>query len=355
MQTVRIATEDPVEEQWRLLDRFGYASNIDTSLKSRGFVQVEQSTLQLIAGSIRQSRAYFRLATSSPLDISPLLLHYGAYSGLIAACSLATNSPPPIEHHGMVLVDQPIQRIADTALIPRNPRKGALPILASLLARVSVPSGFPWSLGDILSSLPDIRAEAITSYPDILTHCVPVEIVRTKKLALERVRLADLSQWPDPASAIQTVPGLSQAYLTPQVKPDHIILFPRVGSDPIGTYSISGRKHLEIPHQKGQAHITIPQEFLMFMGLFILGSLSRYRPDVWNPFVQSDTTGERLVIEKFISVSSRFFPNLLLSRIVGQRIQFAAQSEGVTDLTSSLTQEEIERMIDEALSRPRAR
>ena len=352
MGKLEIVSEDPVAEQWRLLSRFAYEANIIRFLESNGEREIHQSVVQMIAGSIRQAHAYFKSAATSPMDISPLLLHYGAYSGLIAAYSLITNSVPPIDGHGMRLSDRRSNRLADASLAPGNRRGGALQVLSSKLAPGSaIPNRSPWTLGEIVASIPDLRLDCASTYPDIRTHIVPVEIVHTMKYSLDRVLRSDLAQWPDASSALETVQELEHAYLDPQHQKTYTILFPRQGSSEIGTHSISGRKYLEIPHEKAGASTTIPQMFMHFTGLFMLGAMSRYWPEVWNPFVQADTTGERLVVEKFLAVCLRYFPNLLFSRILDTRVQFVTKQEGVLDLTSSMDQTEMESMIEDAIRR----
>jgi hypothetical protein len=58
------------------------------------------------------------------------------------------------------------------------------------------------------------------------------------------------------------------------------------------------------------------------MGLFMLGYLSRYHPERWNPFVRSDNTGERLVVERYMAICARYLPNLVLNEIKLRRVQF---------------------------------
>ncbi len=89
----------------------------------------------------------------------------------------------------------------------------------------------------------------------------------------------------------------------------------------------------------------------MFMGLFALGYLSRYHPEVWHPFVKRDESGERLVVEKLLSTASRFLPNLILESMYGYRMQFITEAQGTTDLTTSLSKAEVENIVKQMLNR----
>ena len=66
--------------------------------------------------------------------------------------------------------------------------------------------------------------------------------------------------------------------------------------------------------------------FPVILFLFIMGSLCRYHPEIWGPFVLNDETGERLLFEKFIYYSRRIiipnivacaFSNTLISSFIG--------------------------------------
>jgi hypothetical protein len=145
------------------------------------------------------------------------------------------------------------------------------------------------------------------------------------------------------------VAGLEQTYLTPQYKANFVVLFRRSGGIDIGSYSILGRKYLNLGHTKRNKLLSPHQVILMYMGLYVLGFLPRYRPHLWNPFVRSDTTGEKIIIEKFVTVCQRYFPNLILNFLFNSQVQFVNETEGVLDLTKSLTQDEIKAIVKETL------
>jgi hypothetical protein len=51
--------------------------------------------------------------------------------------------------------------------------------------------------------------------------------------------------------------------------------------------------------------------------------------------VRSDETGELLLVEKFIAVCQRYFPNLVLNEIQKSRIQFVNKAKGILDLPTT--------------------
>ncbi len=206
---------------------------------------------------------------------------------------------------------------------------------------------------EILGSIPDVRREFENHYPDALPYTIPVEIVRRRQAALERILPSHVAKYPSPKDALDRVVGFSRAYLAPQYgeQLDYIVLYPRKAASALGTYSILGQRYLQVAHVKQRQHLSPNQLILMCMGLFVLGYLSRYHPEVWNPFVRSDATGERLVIEKFVAICHRFLPNLVLNAIDGARIQFVYETDRVLDLTASLTASDVKDILEEMKKR----
>jgi len=336
MDTVRIATEDPNAAQWQRLTRFAYPTNIRRYFESHDSQGVTDETVQFIAGCIRQAAAYSRAAEESPLDISPLLLYYLAVNLMAGACGLLVGHKPAITNHGMALrlPQNAHTRIADVVVAPIDPTSGSLQLFAnSFSKRCTLVNGGSWTLEEILGSVPDLKLEYEYCYPNAPPYTIPIEIARRDDVLVERIQPSDLSRYPDVLSALALIPGLEDAYLTPQVgqQMDYVVLYRRMGGGDIGEYSIFGRKHLLLAHVKNGQHLTPNQVILMHMGLFALGHLSRYHPDVWNPFVTSDETGEKLVIEKFLTICHRFLPNLVLNELEEARIQFVHEIEATVD------------------------
>ena len=79
---------------------------------------------------------------------------------------------------------------------------------------------------------------------------------------------------------------------------------------------------MELPHLKNGKNLNPIQLIILFMGLFALGNISRYKPQIWNPFVRADIIGERLLVERFIAIAKRYIPNLVLNLIRKKRIEF---------------------------------
>lgn len=352
MEVMRIPTENPKTDQWKLLAQFVYPTGIRRYMEKQGITDTDSETVEFIAGCIRQAEAYFVAGENSLLDIVPLLLYYGTANLLAGVSGLVTGKRPTITSHGMRLrLRLPMAdkaRIADIQVLPEHPRSGALQQFSNIFSdRCLLAKGTSWTVEEILGSIPDLKREFENCYPDALLYTIPIEIIRRSRASLERIVPSDLSRYQDPLDALSRVEGFSSTYLPPQYgnQMDYIVIYRRMGVADIGTYSIFGHKHLQMAHIKEGLHISPNQVILIYMGLFALGYLSRYHPEIWNPFIMSDETGEKLVIEKFLTICHRYLPNLILNVVYGTRIQFVYETEGIIDQSSSLSESDLREML----------
>ncbi len=350
MSIERISSEDPKNDQWKLIAQFTYPPNIQRYLGTQLSANREGRLAEYIAGCMRQGEAYFKAVDHASLDISPLLLYYGAANLLAGSYAMLTVQRPQIGSHGMILrlPKTPNPRIGDTEILPVNSKAGGLQVFCNVFAPGNnLVIGAPWTLEEVLGSIPDLKKDFESCYQGAMPYTIPVEVVKRRGGSLERIVCTELSRYPESAIALAKVSGLEDAYLPPQQLPNsnYIILHRKIGSQEIGTYSVFGQKHLQISHTKKRKQLCPSQLILMFMGLFALGSLSRYHPEIWNPFVNQDESGERLLMVKFLMICQRYFPNLVLNEVHKHRIQFTSPSDGVLDLTSTLTESDLREML----------
>ncbi len=316
--------------------RFSYSNNISRFLNEHGFRQQEQTIIEYIAGCFRQSEAYFSSSSKAPLDISPLLLYYGATNLLAGSVALLNNAIPKITEHGIMPTLQGVNldRIANFRMKPKNRQTGALSIFADVFSdKCNLVNGEIWTLEEILGSIPDLKQDFEMCYPEAFYFTIPIQIIRKHDRTLERIVKAELARYVNPGDALSKVLEIEKAYLPYQNIDSYIILHPKMMAKPIGIYSIFGQKYLSIAHQKNGFLVSPSQLILMLMGMFALGYMSRYKPERWAPFVIEDKSGERLVVEKYLQLCQRYFPNLVLNVIGGERIQFSHELVGILDMT----------------------
>lgn len=68
-----IFSENPENDLWRELLQFTYETNIKRYLAKKGH-EVDEDTINCIAGSFLQANEYYKAAKEDNLQISPLLL-----------------------------------------------------------------------------------------------------------------------------------------------------------------------------------------------------------------------------------------------------------------------------------------
>lgn len=87
----------------------------------------------------------------------------------------------------------------------------------------------------------------------------------------------------------------------------------------------------------------------MYVALYALGTLCRYHPEKWNPFIRNDITGEKLLVEKFTFYARRLIPNLALNHITGKRMCFTNDKYRQTDKTTPVSRNDVQKIIEEEM------
>lgn len=349
-----IRTETPEAEQWRQLGQYRYSPNVRRYLAERGLIPAAAGIEDYVSGSIGQAEAYYNAAKVAPLDISPLLLYYGTTSLLSGAAALMRGHPLPIDNHGMaVSAPAGVTRMSDVEVVVRNTRGSGLHELAGIYGNSPhLPGQSKWTVGELLASLPDLKDDVQLCIPEATPFALRLDTVRKGSFELERILLTEFGMG-EINTTLARVVGFSGAYLRPQHVADAIVLYRKINGIPISTESLSGQTVLLVGHDKGGTLNTPGQVLTVLMALFALGSVSRYNPTLWHPFVRTDATGERLLIERFLSLVIRWLPNLVLSAITHEWTRFTSQTLERPRGLETLTEDDLRSMIKETVSETR--
>lgn len=341
MKIKKIYSESPEEEQWKLLLKYGYSSNIENYLEKMNLPYQDKTLVDLIAGSILQSKEYFDASKLSSLQISPLLLYYGVTNLLHGIANLKSGLINKIENHGMkLIIPDDWKRIGDIEIKPLNPTTGALSLFCRIYSNnCQLCDAGKWRIIEVLGSFPDLREDFLNCYDDVAPFVIPVEIVKEEQTILERIKFSDLERFEDKENVLFKVDGFEKNYLRPQqtARKKYIVLRPKITGGEIGIYSVSGQKYLQIGHKKNSQLKNPSVIVLMFMALFSLGHICRYHPEIWNPFVRNDNTGEKLLIEKCLYACRRLLPNLVLNFLFNERVIFTTEIQGTLDISEIIT------------------
>lgn len=352
----KIFTESPEDEQWKMLLNYTYPNNVKRYFEKKQIINPPDDLVEGICGSISQAKEYFDASKISSLQIAPLLLYYGATNLFYGIANLITGKINKITEHGMVIKIPPKnKRIADIEIIPKNPKTGALSIFNNIFStNCNINNGGAWLLLELFASIPDLFDDFIICYEDGIPFVIPVEIIKQKNVTFERIHPEKIERFKNDLGIFSQIEHFHENYLPIQFNPpqmNFIILRYKLESKDIGIYSLSGKKYLPVSHIKNSKQITPSLEILMFMALFTLGYICRYNPGYWNLFVKSDSTGEKLIIEKFLYLGRRILPNLLLNALFQERINFINEQYTPLDLSTSVSKEDIVELVHEELSK----
>lgn len=349
MEITNIVTENPEEEQWKLLLRFGYPSNIKKYSDKMQHNSNEELT-EFIAGSIMQSHAYFEAAKHSSLYITPLLIYYGVTNLLAGSASLKLGEKIDIRGHGMTMTPPTDLKagIGKSFISIKDAEYGGFSRFNEIYSSNILPNGINLELMELFSIIPDLRNDFENRY-STNSNVLPIEIVKLRNRTIERINFGECPYLEHNLNLLEKVKDLKENYLRPEIQKERVILNRKIKHRDIGVYSLYGRKYLQLSFEKHGKQVNLSPLIAMYTGLFGLGFLSRYNPSIWNPFIQKDITGEKLLVEKFLAVSIRHIPNLVLNFIEDKNIQFINETDGITDLRFTTLSEDIDKIVKEQL------
>ena len=333
-------SEEPVKDIWKKLLKYSFGSNVRkaTGIEDEGIVNS-------ISGSIVQAQEYFTAANNVTLNTSPLLMYYGCVNLLYGTALILTKQNIQIKTHGAsLLMPKSEPSIGGTEISLSSSADGAFFTFNRILSKNN-PFPKSWRVRDILSYIPDIKAEFEECYSPATSNCIPVETVKRKNDKLDRIHLADLKS----DFQKESIVDFDKAYLNAQKTNEYIILREKLKSKEVGIFSMSGQKNLTVYSKRDGKNYYIDQLMAIFLGLYSLSVLSRYHPATWYPFVQRDDTGEKGLIEDFLMAASRKLPNLTLNFILGKEIHFLCNTMGTVDLSKDYDPEEVRKIVHEEI------
>ena len=164
-----IFSENPENDLWRELLQFTYEANIKRYLAKKGH-EVDEDTINCIAGSFLQANEYYKAAKEDNLQISPLLLYYGSTNLLYGMVNLLSGSINKISNHGMkIFIPDQMNFIADTKIRFLSPVDGGVHVVARAIGVTSDLTGFgDWSLREFLDSIAEIQYDFTQCYDCLL-------------------------------------------------------------------------------------------------------------------------------------------------------------------------------------------
>ncbi len=350
-----IFTESPEDDLWRELLQYSFRTNVSRYLKKHSLSE-DKDTINTIIGSFLQANEYFKASKSANLQISPLLLYYGSTNLLLGLTSLITGKKPEIKNHGMTVIDSTISTyIAEASVVFGDPKTGGIHQFARILGFDKDLTKYgEWKMMDFLSSIVEIDQEYKKCYMKENGNTFLLDLFNTSMGTIERLYV-NKDKVDTVVDILKNVEGFEKNYLPLQVGHerelgrDYLILRKKISGNNIKMISFSGQPYLQAGITKNGQLITLPPLFNMYVSLFIMGSLCRYHPEKWGPFVLNDETGERLLFEKFLYLSRRIIPNIVLNLINNDSVVYVTQKYSINETIKHVGEHEIKELIQKEL------
>lgn len=354
MREHEIFTEQPEEEMWRSILQFSYPANIKRYLIDKGYA-IDDTLVECISGCILQAYEYFNASKMTNLQISPLLLYYGATNLLYGITNLLTGRINEIKNHGMhIEIEDNYNYIAETSVRFENYDKGGVHVFCKALG---VPFNLTtygiWTVQELLGSIAEIYDDYYRCYSVTESFVIPIEETRTENGIVEKIKLEKFNIDIFLKMFAQVLDA-DKSYLRPTVGrimngDEYIILRHKINGKAITNISYSEQPYLQVGHMKNGNSITLPTLFNMYIILFAFSSLCRYNPEKWNPFVRNDSTGERLLIEKFLYFARRIVPNMALNYLYDYQMSFVDEKYRMNDTIKVVGKHEVKELIKKEL------
>lgn len=349
-----VFSENPEYDLWRELLQFTYDENIKRYFKKKGFKE-DMNVINTISGSFLQAYEYYKSSREASLQISPLLLYYGSVNLFNGMTDLMAGKVRDIKDHGMhIKVGDDNHFIANTGVKFFNYKTGGVHVFARAfgydLRLTDYDNG--WTLDDFLDSIAEINDDYLTCYNKAFGKICMLDAFQTEDGLIEKAYFMDDNQQ-ELLDLFAHVNGFSRAYLPLVVggvgNQKYYILRHKLSGVDISETSYSGQRYLRASHEKDNKMITIPTEINMYVILFILGSLCRYYPQIWSPFIQKDTTGEKLLIEKLLFYIRRMLPNYVLNHILNQNVKYTSNKYNIHNMVESVGVHEVQDIVNKEL------
>jgi hypothetical protein len=374
----KIIDENPEKALWWRLSQFKNVQRVSEQIRSvhTGVsAQNAEKQARQIRYCIEQAEEYFHSAESVSLATKPLLLYYGMASlswalillkktgdyaldnlrsdhqghglerpkltystrnldlpGILDA--IKTQVPPvlqlggfPSELRGTFGLLFSVSRHEPVG-IPRNRSQGViternvrLMTIGGVLTGANELAGSTLTLGRVLMDIPDMvsvfgELDLRTSF----SFCSDIQIVIDADEAMRLFVVTSRNTEPEIVQLETRFRGYERCTTTRVQSGICATLTAQRGEEvriPQVSETLDGRYFLYIPAQPEQ----LPEPCAFLGGMFILGMLARYYPHIWmellerrHPLVE--------IVEAFLSISQRKFPNLILNNLTGDSFMF---------------------------------
>jgi hypothetical protein len=295
-----VHSENPVKEMWSRLSYFETEHNTRQFLKKFSLSNDNLiDTARSLAFTMKTAREYYESADRVSLLTQPLLIFYGmtALSKVLFTATHGIKSPS--KGHGL---ETP--KPGDFEELSTKVKKdGTFPQFHSCYSKEKL-SRRKFTMKELLSLVPEIKVEYETVYNEksrslkALRGQYGIQVVDTEIEKYGNL-VTDL---------IKFFPEIKQ----PQQFENSVTIFQR---NVPTIRAVSGEEFLVLPLKRHDKNLFLPEMSIHFLAMYLLGMISRYHPKEWGEIIEGEKSGEIYIIQKFLEITTRKFPNLILNKL----------------------------------------
>jgi len=324
----KIRVEKPLEELWLQLRLFEseYYSRQFLKEKYQDIKDEELDKLSVIYSSnIKQAYEYYSAASHVSILTAPLLYYYGMLC-LTNVLWASLNKTEPIGYsHGLgrSKSKDSNQCLADEYVTVH--KDGTFPALHSCYSNFPIKEGMKFSIKDVFSVIPELKTlfEKIYKERSLCTKFTREgpgfkynydelhyfqEILKNNKVFFKQYNV--------PLYIAHNLDGQDSIE----------IIYERINDKTLFEYPLQKNMNEEIfftfPIDAGNTLYAVPEASAHFIVMHCLGMLVRYEPVKWLLIVSGKSSSEINLINRFIEVSKRKFPNMILNGLLSKELLF---------------------------------
>jgi hypothetical protein len=339
-----IHTENAVKEIWSMLGFFESEYNVGTYLTTR-FQQIQSSSefqerlpeLKLtIAYTVRTAREYYTAAEGVTDLTRPLLLFYGMsnLAKVLFMCKHGKLSPS--RSHGLTDVDESLDFAEQLVEINQD---GTFPMFHGCFSKQNL-KGISFSLRELLSLVPELKPNFEAIYKQ-----------KSNSIRIYNVKFG--TRFSDPEfkkyewlKILKITPDFGDNYRHFQFFDEGATLFhtANIEKELFISAGLSGEEYFVLPLLKKQKSVILPELSTHYLIMYLLSILCRYTSKKWLELLMGTKSGEMYIVEKFLEVSFRKFPNLILNQLHDEKFIFTSP---VLQRSNRLNSEELDEIYED--------
>jgi hypothetical protein len=303
-------TEEPVKEIWSRLSYFESKHNSKQYLDGKFQTANDEltDTANSLAFTMSTAHEYYEAAQRVTILTRPLLIFYGM-TALAKVLFMATHGKKsPSNNHGLGKADNWNSVFEELTVEIR--RDGTFPQFHGCFNKESL-AGTKFSIKELSSLVPEMKVE----FEEVLKE-------KSRTLKIEHsdygINIVDteIEDYKNLVTQLFRITGFQDKYAHPQVIGKKISLWSKNHEiDNFITRTISGEEYLSLPIEQNGRLLVIPEMSFHYLIMYLLGMLSRYQPEEWGKTIKGEESGEIYFIRKFLDITARKFPNLILNEL----------------------------------------